>query len=178
MQFFAIGIMQRYPQLDNDQLIEKALEYPEILVQDGFLTSIATVNPSLRQRILDFIVKLVTPTSDLSTTVQTLNSAVSEKLNVLDLVVQAQHENERLTPHETKRLLGFLVPFEDSQIILTLKNGLLNAIDEKEHRKQQRVDSSIEQEIPKVISGLPVTQESGTRNQTKRDKRVLEKIAP
>ena len=58
--FFAIGILARYPDID-DYSICQAVEYPNILLQHGFLEAIQSIHPSLRQDLTNTIIKCVVP---------------------------------------------------------------------------------------------------------------------
>ena len=58
--FFAIGILARYPDID-DYSICQAVDYPNILLQHGFLEAIQSIHPSLRQDLTYAFIYCVAP---------------------------------------------------------------------------------------------------------------------
>lgn len=109
--FFALGLVSRYPNLDEETLVD-ALESPNILMQEGYLQATERVHPSLRERISKLIVQIVTPTPDLGELVQTVEEALQHNLMVTKSILESASDGEKLTPHELRRLLLFLVPLD------------------------------------------------------------------
>ena len=129
-EFFAIGMNVRYPSLDP-HTIKDALELPKILCQDGYLEAMQTVHVKIRKSLSDFVASTIIPVDDFSDTVKELSRAMQSNLTLISELKATSQGKERVTPHELKKLLEFLVPLSQHDLKQMLKCGLKNVLNLK-----------------------------------------------
>ena len=153
-QFFAMGIVARYPDID-DYSINKAVEHPTLLLQEGFLESIEGIHLSLRGDLTDAIVSCIEPQKDLATAVRQLNLALQSQRSICRILVDSNSKEEKLLPLQLERLLGHLDSLSDIQIGEYLSHGLLKALKGREQRNQQRTHQDIDlKRVQEIVDTL------------------------
>ena len=93
--------------------IERAINYPERLIQRGYLDGIEKVRASDRELVTDILLDCITPVEDLSQFIYFLNKVLSNNPEIGSLLIKTQRNQDTLMPHEMQQLLNFLVPLSD-----------------------------------------------------------------
>lgn len=124
---FSKGLVARYPGLD-ESTIEDVFRAPEALFQDSYLEAIQSTNERLRSKITKFILDRVEQVEILGPAVHELHRFVQRRLEALALMEKAALEDERLTPHELKQLLEYLIDLPKTDLQDKLAGGLRVAL--------------------------------------------------
>ena len=94
-QYFKIGILHRYPGLD-ETTVQKAFDKPELLIDSSFFEQIQQVNVFLRESLISFIVNRISGGSDVAETVKQLSNVLQRDPKILDTMDELGKDNERL----------------------------------------------------------------------------------